>query len=107
MIRAALGGLAVAAALGGGWWVYGVWAEKERLQVEVASQAREIAVQKAVLEQAQTARAIAQAEADRQKRAATEYENLRNSLVKGDNDAPLPDWFIAYLADLLQPRGAR
>lgn len=44
---------------------------------------------------------VAKAEAARQQARAKEYDAFRASLMNGEQDADLPDWFTAWLDDLL------
>jgi len=80
----AVSGLAVAAV----WWL---WADRAALQAENAAQARELVVQAHVLEQAAVARDVARAEAARMAEKAAEFDNIREFILRGPNDEPLPD----------------
>lgn len=98
LIPYAPSGLAVAA-------VWALWADRADLKEQNAHLQREIAVQAEVAAQAALARDVAEAEAKRHRLRAEEYDALRESLLKGDNNATLPDWFIAYLERLFGANG--
>lgn len=58
---------------------------------------------RALEEQAAQARAaaeVAKAAAAREAQRAKEYDALREHLMKGSTDEPLPEWFLAYLCRL-------
>lgn len=108
MIRAALapfapyimGGLVLAVSAFV-WWVMDLRADKARLVAENARLTRELAVQERVAAQAQEARAVADAHARRTRAKADEYDKLREALLKGDDDAPIPAFLCDYLNRLL------
>lgn len=77
-----------------------LWSDRADKLAEISSLQRELAVQAMVVAQKDEARRVADAEALRYRSAAKEYDDLKETLLRGDNDAPLPDWFRAYLASL-------
>lgn len=90
----ALSGLAVAA-------VWALWADRASLKEDNARLARELSVQALVAEQAALARDVARAEVTRYQAKAAEYDQLREQLLRGEDDEDLPDWFGDYLVRLL------
>jgi hypothetical protein len=72
-----------------------------------AATARAVAAERVVeglertLEAERLAAAVSAAERDRFEARAAEYDALREALLEGGEDAPLPDWLAAYLASLL------
>ena len=96
-IAALLACLGLGAAL---WWqssrVAGLQADKARLERSV--QTLEVA-----RAQARTAARVAQAEAERQRALAAEYEQVRDAFREGDFDAPLPDDFRKLLDGVPRP----
>ena len=89
---------ALCLALGAFWWVHRANGD---LRVENASLARSVATLEDQRAQARLAADVARAAADRARARAAEYDALRETLLKGDDDAPLPDWFRAYLDRVL------
>ena len=83
---------------GGAWLLYRANGD---LRVENASLARSVAALEDQRAQARLAADVARAAADRERARAAEYDALRETLLKGDDDAPLPDWFRAYLDRVL------
>ncbi|MBY5988225.1 hypothetical protein [Roseovarius atlanticus] len=86
--------------LGGAlWWqsdrVAGLEADKARLERSVQSL-------EAARAQARTAARVAQAEAERQRALAIEYEQVKDAFREGDFDAPLPDDFRDLLDRILR-----
>ncbi|WP_347311347.1 hypothetical protein [Defluviimonas sp. SAOS-178_SWC] len=93
----------VAAVLIGGagvWYVAHLRDANAALAADVAALVREARVQADIAAQAALARDVARAEAARQADKAAEYDAIRNAIEKGENDAPVPDWFIAHLGRL-------
>ena len=90
----AASGLLVAAL----WWL---WSDRADLMDQSANLSRELSVQASIADQAALARAVADANAKRLTAKAAEYDDLREQLLRGEEDADLPDWFIAYLVRLL------
>ncbi len=91
-----IGALALLAVAGGGaaWWM------SQRLEASKAKVARleqDIMVIRAERDQAMESRRVARAEADRQRKRAEEFDQMREDLMKGTEDAPIPDWLSAYL----------
>lgn len=80
------------------WWQSGTLAD---LRVVAASQERSITALKQQAEQAREAAEVAKATAERERARAEEYDRLRESLIGGNEDAELPDWFVAWLEQLL------
>lgn len=76
------------------------WQDRKAKIAEISDLNRELAVQTRINEQTALARDVARAETDRLRRAAEEYDALREALLQGDENAPLPDWFRAYLGRL-------
>jgi predicted negative regulator of RcsB-dependent stress response len=85
------------------------YAQKSQLDTQreiSASLQRSVSALEAERDAAKLAREVARAEAERFRVKSQEYDALRETLLKGENDAPLPDWFRSYLASLLTPSGA-
>lgn len=74
--------------------------QNDRLRVMVAAQARSISALEAQRAQARLAADVATAVAKREAARAAEYDALREALLRGEEDAELPEWFRAYLRDL-------
>ena len=76
-----------------------------------AATARAVAAERAVeglertLEAERLAAAVLAAERDRFEARAAEYDDLRETLLEGGEDAPLPDWLAAYIGRLLATDG--
>lgn len=92
-LLALAGALAVAL-----WWQSG---RVDALIAENASLSRSVAALERSIERSKLARAVADANAARERERAEEYDRLRESLLRGEEDAELPDWFRRYLDDLL------
>lgn len=75
------------------------------LRAENAAQARSIATITLARDKAREAQAVATAYASREASRAAEYDNFRETLLRGNEDEPLPEWFRAYMRDLLNPSG--
>jgi len=80
------------------WWQH-AWIDA--LRDETARLERAVKAEREAAAQARLAREVAEAHAERQRARAEEYDALREALLRGDADAPLPDWFRAYLDRLL------
>ena len=94
--------IAAAGALAFGvWWLVGVIEDRAELRETVASQARSIKTLEERAAQAEQARAVAVAHQKRVEALAREYDALKEALIRGDEDAPIPDWFRDYLDRLL------
>lgn len=93
---AALCALAVAAGLTALEWRV----ERDELRALTASQSASIRALEMERDNARMAREVAQAARERFEAKARQYDDLREALLKGDDDAPLPAWFRSYLADL-------
>jgi cobalamin-dependent methionine synthase I len=61
---------------------------------------RDIAAMRLERDQARLAEAVAEAAASRIQQKAEEYDALREALLSGDEDVPIPDWFRDWLVDL-------
>lgn len=94
-------GALVALGLGLGAYIWYLQKANERLTNENASLARSVEVLKKSKARAEQAREVADAAAERARERANEYDRLRESLLRGEDDAPLPDWFRDYLDELL------
>lgn len=79
------------------WWLWSERAEERAARQELL---RQLANAERIAEQAELARDVADAEADRISAKAREYDALKEALIRGEDDAELPDWFIAYLGSL-------
>jgi len=101
MLRYLPTAMALAAVGAAAWWLVGVLDDRAALQQENASLARSVAVLEREKENARLAEDVARAEAERQRKKATEYDALKEALLRGDEDAPLPQWFRDYFDDLL------
>lgn len=99
---------ALALAVWGALTVWGWKAERDALRAETASQRASIRALEMERDNARLARAVAQAARERVESQAAEYDALREALLRGNDDAPIPDWFRTYLGRLgvLQPRDA-
>lgn len=51
-------------------------------------------------DQARLAEAVAEAAASRIQQKADEYDALREALLSGDQNVPIPDWFHDWLVNL-------
>lgn len=71
------------------------------LRAQVADLRNEVRIAHETAAQAALARDVARAEASRHAKAAAEYAAIREALLKGDDDAPIPEWFRAFLDGLL------
>ena len=94
----------IAAFLAGGagvWYVLHLRDANAALSASVAVLQADLAVERARAAQAALARDVARAEASRHAKAAAEYAAIREALLKGDDDAPIPEWFRAFLDGLL------
>jgi len=99
MLRYALAALALASVSMGGL-LYHETKRSSDLALTVGTLRGELTVAQAQMDQARLAAEVAQANADRTAERAAEYDALRETLLKGSNDAPLPGWFSDYLRDL-------
>ncbi len=93
---------ALVAALAGLGYVRHMIGQNALLRAEAAELRREADTARQIASQAAVARNVAQAEAARQARKAAEYDAIREALLKGGTDEPLPDWFRAFLDGLLK-----
>ena len=80
--------------------VWGWKVDRDQLQAETAAQRSSIRALEIERDNARLARDVAQAARQRVEDQAAEYDALREALLKGKDDAPIPDWFRDYLADL-------
>lgn len=102
--------LFVGAFLAGGagvWYVAHLRDTNALLTASVAALEDDLRVQADIAAQAAQARDVARAEAARQASKAAEYDAIREALLKGDENAPVPRWFRDFLDDLLRPGTAR
>jgi hypothetical protein len=90
-----IAGLAV-----GGW---GAWeiADKATLTSALEAAGREKAALRGQLRQNAVATAVALSAAQDNQARADEYDALRDALINGDNDAPIPVWFCEHINGLL------
>ena len=100
MTRLALIALSVALC-GALVWLWFVTQSNAALTLENARLSRSVAVLEDSRAQLATARDVARAEAARQRAIADEYNDLRASLLNGDNDVPLPPEFADYINRLI------
>lgn len=101
MIRIYLIIAAVLTGAGGLWWINRVLDDRAALQVANAALQRSIEAKDMQIELSTFARTVTEAAYTRLKQRADEYDALRESLLKGGQDAPIPDWFCDYLNGLL------
>lgn len=100
LVGKALGAGAVIASMGVGYGVI------QKTKADVATE-RAIAAERAVdglertLQAERIAAAVLAAERDRFEARAAEYDNLRQALLEGGEDAPLPEWLGDYIDSLL------
>lgn len=85
------------------WWVMDLQDKNEALTAENSRMERELDVAEARATQAREAQAVARAETERFRRAAEEYDQIRETILRGKDDAPIPDFLCAYLERLLGP----
>lgn len=76
--------IAAVLAAGGVWYVMALTAERDDLRETVAAQAREIAVQREISEQARLARAVEAAHREREAKRAAELQQGIEALLTGD-----------------------
>lgn len=93
--------LVLGAITSGSLWFMGVLRDREALEAQNAALTRSMAALERQAAQARLAADVARAEAERFAAKAQEYDALREALIKGEQDAPLPDWFRDYLDQLL------
>jgi hypothetical protein len=92
--------LAVAGALGfSGWTVWGWKVDRDAALADLASVERSLAAIKMERDQAKEARAVADAARARVEQKAAEYDQIREAILKGEDDE-IPDWMLAHLFDL-------
>lgn len=84
------------AALGAAGWGYVERAGRRAAEAEAASLRRSVAALEDARAQARSAAQVARAEAKRQAARAAEYDALKEALLRGGDNAPLPDWFDAW-----------
>lgn len=92
---------ALVAAFAGIGYVRHVIGQNALLRAEAVELHREVRIARETAKQAALARDVARAEASRHAKAAAEYAAIREALLKGDDDAPIPEWFRAFLDGLL------
>lgn len=93
-------------ALGAGAW--GAWEAKKADRATERAQVSEAIVDwlEQVLEAERQAAEVLRAERDRFAARAQEYDELREDLIEGGDDADIPDWLRAYLDRLLTGNAA-
>lgn len=74
-------------------WGYIERAGRHAAEAEAASLARSVATLENAREQARLAATVARAEAERQAREAAKWNAIREALLEGNEDAPLPPEF--------------
>lgn len=89
--------IAAGALAGAVWYVVSLRAENAALAFENASLSRSVAALEDQAEQARLAADVARAETARVAGKAREYDKLKETLLRGNEDAPLPNWFRDYL----------
>lgn len=97
-LPSAIAALAVCAGL---WWLVALVQDREALRAENASLARSVGALEQGRDQARLAAAVARAEAARQAARAAEYDRMKETILKGNHDEPLPDWLRDHLDQLL------
>ncbi|NBT31687.1 MAG: hypothetical protein EBT13_07225 [Rhodobacteraceae bacterium] len=97
-IAAVMGVVAAGAGLWGGYQAKKATAATERA---VAAEQAVDALER-TLEAERFAAAILAAENEANAARAAEYSNLREALLDGGEDAPLPDWLAAYISSLME-----
>ena len=102
MIRVYLLLAALAAGAGGLWYVQSLRSSNADLTAEVASLEREATVRELAIEQKDEARRVAQAEAERLRVAAAEYDSIREWVLRSDDNAPIPPLLRDALDRLLR-----
>ena len=107
MIRLYLSLALTVAALAGVGYVRHLIGQNALLTASVAALEDDLRVQADIAAQAAQARDVARAEAARQAKKAAEYDAIREALLRGDEDAPVPGWFRDFLDDLLRPGAPR
>jgi hypothetical protein len=88
MILAIIGALGGA---GGVWYVMDLRSDNAALTAANASLTREKAVAEDVAEQAKIAREVSDAEAERLRTKAKEYDEITEWIIANDDEAPIPD----------------
>lgn len=96
---------ALVAAFAGIGYVRHLIVQNALLRAQVADLRTEVRIAQETAAQAAVARDVARAEASRYAKAAAEYAAIREALLKGNEDAPIPDWFRAFLDGLLLRSG--
>ena len=94
----ALSGALVAAL----WWS---WADSKAKGAEIARLQGQVAVIERQAAQAKEARVVADAEATRHRVKSEELDNLKETLLRGHHETPIPDWFADYLDSLFNATG--
>ena len=87
--------------MGLGWYVTALRADNAALRAAMAAAEREVAARDRIIAQKAEAAAVLAARLQREASDAGRYRALRETL-EGRGDEPLPDWFRAYLNDLLR-----
>lgn len=85
-----------------GIYARGITAQLASERADNASLTAQIETQKQIVDQMNAARVRAEAEAERQRVKAEEYDAVRAALSEGGFDAELPDDFRAILAGILR-----
>lgn len=104
MIVRALLPYALTALVGGAgvWWVMDLRADLTEAREAHRAALRELSTMQAVAEQSAMARDVARAEADRLRTRAAEYDQIREFILRGDDNAPLPPILRDVLDRLLR-----
>lgn len=95
---ALIAALGLALVLGGFAWLQQV--QKARYKVANELLRNELAVMQRERDVAREGRRVADALAARLQAKATEYDAIRESILRGGNDADLPDWFLDHLRSI-------
>jgi len=90
---------AVLIGAGGVWYVLGAISERNELRDTVAAQSRELATKDREIAQRKQAQVVLADNLAKQTARAREYDRFRATL-EGVENAPLPEWFLAYLSSL-------
>lgn len=104
IIKYALAGALAAVLALGGWLMI----ERNRVahfKEKSINLSHQLAVKDFAIAQAEQAREVARAEASRVAEKAAEYDNIREFINRGDNDAPIPDALRGILDRLFNKDG--
>ena len=87
--------------------VWALWVGNQNKAAEIDRLTRNVAVIELQMEHSKEARKVADAEANRHRLKSEEYDALKESLLRGNNETPIPDWFADYLDGLFGTTNAR